>query len=467
MECGRRLLFANGSQSQAYTFTFIDPRLLDLGADEAPVIPEIQTSSELGHFSDDSGRSQDASAVTSSHFATSFTGSVVQPKASPSSMIANINASGVNDFDTAFAKLESLEQSVTLDAYTISCLTLWVAKNKSVKPPAKQLRALETLTNAPGTKMLEWLCEHGNSLLVDAKTTPGYQKPSNFANTNATYLVRCLETGFRYRPRKSDRNESNVFECTNQCGLDFQRKGDWCRHEKVNFEEWICPHCSKILSRQEHLQKHLKAAHPAEPDSSKHQRRETLKASQRPCGFCRIILTTWTAWLFHVAAHFERHFEVGKRSMEEWIEYRMLEKDMETTATANDAQIMKPSNQRVSSDAYFRPSEAPWRPSTSQTCGWDTLAVTTPVVSLTTHRRPALVSEDDMDHFNGMLGHLSVSDHPRSGSGSGNPYREQYAQGQDRRRHQGVTIQGASSVSSRKEDKSFVMGLRAAQSAWR
>lgn len=415
MEYGRNLLFTNGSKSQVCTSTFIDPRLLDLGVDEAPVLPEIQTSNDLGHFSDDHGRSQDASAVMSSHFDTSSTGSVAQPNASRSSMIANINASGVNDFDTTFLELESLEQSITLDAYTISCLTLWVAKNKSVEPPAKQLRALETLTEAPGIKLLEWLNEHGKSLLVDAKTIPGYQKPSNFANSNATYRVRCLETGFRYRPRQSDKNESNIFECTNQCGLDFQRKGDWCRHEKVNFEEWICPHCSKILSRREHLQKHLKDAHPAEQDSSKHQRRETLKASQRPCGFCRTILTTWTAWLFHVAAHFERHLEVGKRSMEEWTEYRMLEKDKETMVTA---QIVKPSIEQVFGDVYFRPIEAPRGPSMTQSHGFFTPRVTTPVVSLTTQPRPALVSEDDMDSINGMLGFLSVSDHPPSGSGS-------------------------------------------------
>ena len=178
------------------------------------------------------------------------------------------------------------------------------------------------------------------------------------------YFVRCLKSGFRFRPRKSDSDEPKVFECTNQCGQLFCRKGDWGRHERLNFEEWPCPHCGKVLSRCEHLRAHFKDAHPVEKDISKYQKRVFLTARQRPCGFCGSTLTDWSAWLAHVASHFEEHREGGARAMSNWTDYRFLgeveaeivvtapEEAMPGTMTASETQI-----DHVTSPALWREAE--------------------------------------------------------------------------------------------------------------
>jgi hypothetical protein len=245
---------------------------------------------------------------------------------------ANTDSLLHNDFDAAFLQLETGSDTEIADANAISYLSLWVAKNKSIRPPAKQLKALETLTEVPAARLLAWLTRHGRALLAEPKPTLNRAKVSFVPEE--LYFVRCLKSGFRYRPRKSDSDEPKVFECTNQCGQLFYRKGDWGRHERLNFEEWPCPHCGKVLSRCEHLRAHFKDAHPIEKDISKYQKREFLTARQRPCGFCGNTLTDWSAWLAHVASHFEESREGRGRTMSYWTEYRFFDEDEVEVGTA-------------------------------------------------------------------------------------------------------------------------------------
>ena len=244
-----------------------------------------------------------------------------------------------NDFDAAFLQLEPRSDTESFDANAISYLSLWVAKNKSIHPPVKQLNALETLTEVPAWRLLAWLTRHGKALLAEQKLALTRAKVPFVPEE--LYFVRCLKSGFRFRPRKSDSDEPKVFECTNQCGQLFCRKGDWGRHERLNFEEWPCPHCGKVLSRCEHLRAHFKDAHPVEKDISKYQKREFLTARQRPCGFCGSTLTDWSAWLGHVASHFEEHREGGTRAMSNWTEHRFLgEVGAETVVTAPEEAML-------------------------------------------------------------------------------------------------------------------------------
>jgi hypothetical protein len=203
----------------------------------------------------------------------------------------------------------------------------------------KQLKALETLTEVPASKLSAWLTRHGKALLAEPK--PALNRAKVLSIAEELYFVRCLKSGFRYRPRKSDSDEPKVFECTNDCGQLFCRKGDWGRHERVNFEEWLCPHCGKVLTRCEHLRAHFRDAHPVEKDISKYQKREFLTARQRPCGFCGSTLTDWSAWLAHVANHFEERREGGGRAMSYWTEYRSLDKtEAEIVVTAPDETML-------------------------------------------------------------------------------------------------------------------------------
>ena len=253
----------------------------------------------------------------------------------PTAIIPSIATDSLmhNDFDAAFLELDTCSDTENLDTNAISYLSLWVAKNKIIQPPLKQLKALETLTEIPASRLLAWLNRHGKALLAEQDPAPNRAKVHSVAEE--LYFVRCLKSGFRYKSRKSHSDEPKAFECTNQCGQLFCRKGDWGRHERLNFEEWPCPHCGKVLSRCEHLRAHFKDAHPVEKDISKYRKRVFLTARQRPCGFCGYTLTNWSAWLAHVASHFEELRADRGRTMSDWTEHRFfdeVEPGIEVTA---------------------------------------------------------------------------------------------------------------------------------------
>ena len=234
-----------------------------------------------------------------------------------------------NKFDTLFRDLDSSEDGAKLEGHAVGHLALWIAQNKSIVPSKMQLEGLGIVTAVPIEKLSTWLRWHGKSLLARAEAVTTYPNMPRFSVEDDPYRARCvLESGFRHRLRKSDSNGRKPFGCTNKCGQSFKRKGDWCRHEKLNFEEWVCPHCpNKILSRHEHLQKHFRDANPAVPDQSKQQSRHFLAAQERPCGFCGTTSASWNAWLFHVARHFEGSPKGITKDISDWVEFRVLGKD--------------------------------------------------------------------------------------------------------------------------------------------
>jgi hypothetical protein len=153
---------------------------------------------------------------------------------------------------------------------------------------------LGKLADMPGWRLMEWLKRDMNftSESITASASPG-----NFRNqrvhTVRPYHVRCLDSNDRYHQKRMRSRGPKVFECTNGCGQSFPRgeNGEWKRHERMNFEDWICPHCAHSLSRKDHLKDHLKKKHSIEAinldqinlDQYRHQ---FLSPSERPCGFC-------------------------------------------------------------------------------------------------------------------------------------------------------------------------------------
>lgn len=138
------------------------------------------------------------------------------------------------------------------------------------------------------------------------------------------YRPRCLESKDRPPQKRVRSRDPKVFECTNRCGQSFpgRRKGDWTRHERVNFEDWICPECTRSLRRREKLCDHLKKSHGMEGASLDQYRRQFLAPSERPCGFCPAIFHDWSEWLRHVGGHFEGSNRSQRRKMSEWTERR-------------------------------------------------------------------------------------------------------------------------------------------------
>ncbi|KAK3987837.1 homeobox protein 4 [Cladorrhinum sp. PSN332] len=173
-----------------------------------------------------------------------------------------------------------------------------------------------------------------------------------------------LPRGRRRRRRKAPpmaavplRQELKTFQCT-FCTETFRTKHDWQRHEKslhLSLERWVCspegpvalnaetgqmscvfcgqadPNEAHIDShnhlacherslsdrtfyRKDHLRQHLKLIHDAKfLSSSMEQWKVTTPEIRSRCGFCGIIMDTWSIRVDHLAEHFKK----GK-SMADW-----------------------------------------------------------------------------------------------------------------------------------------------------
>jgi len=217
----------------------------------------------------------------------------------------------MNDFDFEFENIEAREQHVELKPSAIPYLRAWVSQNKEQLPSGLQLRCLGILTKAPERILVEWIRVNVLNSSAQQALAPRGLRQSR---------ARCLDSNPRYHKGQGHISKPKPFECTNRCGQSFLRKGDWDRHERLNFEEWKCPKCPEVLSRWNHLHNHLKRAHKSEENRRNVQPHHFLKVQQRPCGFCGCSYVDWRQWLSHVAAHFEGKLLGGVRHVSEWNE---------------------------------------------------------------------------------------------------------------------------------------------------
>jgi hypothetical protein len=326
----------------------IDPRLLNL----ATASSSSQLPSDRNTLRNDDVQYDDLTRDETPPIASSALASALRPE------LAETHSNEPNEFDAIFRDLDSPEDGVALEGHAVGHLALWIAKNESVEPSDEQLKGLEIVTAVPRRKLSRWIRWHGNSLLARARAVTTHSKVSGMYIENNSNRARCLtESGFRHRLRISKSNGRKPFGCTNKCGQSFKREGDWCRHEKLNFEEWVCPHCpSKVLSRHEHLQKHFKDEHPAVPDTSKQESRYFQAVKDRPCGFCAITLASWNNWLFHVASHFEGSAKGGAKDISTWLDYSPIRKAPMTDMVAGLRQTIEPANAILGSTSHSRSS---------------------------------------------------------------------------------------------------------------
>lgn len=219
-----------------------------------------------------------------------------------------------NDFDFAFEETDMAPGVQKMDLGPLSYLGLWGLLNPSRLPSGKELKCLEGLAHIPAREIMTWLKTH-------MRVTSEQHANALQGVDIRKYRPKCLKS----RRRKIQSGEPRLFECTNRCGQTFSkhRKGDWDRHERINFEEWVCYVCSDVLSRKEHLQKHLKASHDKQGINLESQKRQLLNSTDRPCGFCHKVFPTWSAWLAHVAAHFEGSIGGRTWKMSEWKERKI------------------------------------------------------------------------------------------------------------------------------------------------
>ena len=251
-----------------------------------------------------------------------------------------------NDFDLAFAEPPpSSTTTAQLAQAARPWLDLWLAQHPTRLPSKEEVQSLAVLTGASSAQITAWMKPRQHTVLTpppQPSPSPPYTnnssaQPQPPSTPKAPYRPKCLESRWRYRYRGPQQPEDDaaaaankpalIFECTHRCGRTFPRarKGDWGRHERANFEEWVCPHCSGVLSRREKLRDHLRDFHSCSTAADVAQvrdehRRLTLQAAQRPCGFCGAQFASWAEWLAHVGMHFEGVLAGGRKSMLLWRE---------------------------------------------------------------------------------------------------------------------------------------------------
>ena len=199
---------------------------------------------------------------------------------------------------------------------------------------------------------------------IDAKIQPepeSYRRALERAAREARdrRKQKCKRTNV---PGHLERDPYKPFQCTQKCGQNFARKGDWERHEAIQFPQhgWVCmigevhylednrfcayceqrdptrdhvrekhrkylrycqggekPFCERVFFRREHFNQHFSQVHPTlnpEDYASKFNFEVASSAFPRCCGFCDYRFPDWK----HRTNHIARHFHQEKKSMREW-----------------------------------------------------------------------------------------------------------------------------------------------------
>ena len=263
----------------------------------------------------------------------------------PSLTTGSASGSEHNDFDVALETVCEEGVPVVVSKQASDYLKVWRFHNDGRLPSKKHIKCLEGLTNTSGAVLVQWLNRH--SISPDGSNTLFHPMPSKSAGAGGSERPRCLQSSFRHQTQR-EADCSGMYPCTNRCGKTFDSKSNWDRHERINFEEWACEICTKVVSRKSHLQEHVKDQHKSNSKVSPEQRRELFASTRRPCGFCATVLESWPAWLRHVADHFEGAVPDGPRTMADWVEHRDMQacdiedkpRDAQRDVTTNEDHAM-------------------------------------------------------------------------------------------------------------------------------
>jgi len=215
------------------------------------------------------------------------------------------------------------------------------------------------------------LCNLSSVSSIDASLSSGGSFASAFSHASRGSMnsFGSLDRGRRRRRRKVSNRKSNEaglpsasgplksFQCT-FCTDTFRTKHDWQRHEKslhLSLERWVCtpdgprafnPENGQVscvfcgeanpdeahvenhnhsacqertlgertFYRKDHLRQHLKLVHGVKfANWSMEQWKVATPEIRSRCGFCGIVMDTWTIRVDHLA----EHFKTGK-TMADW-----------------------------------------------------------------------------------------------------------------------------------------------------
>lgn len=198
---------------------------------------------------------------------------------------------------------------------------LWQSQNPNRSPNKAELKALKLLTRASSIAILRVFLPNDLSAIniPPANTNPLPARPGGRPDPENT----CVAKKRSLLPWNKPRDSKKMYSCTRKCGSTFAKKGDWTRHEQINYPQhsWFCPlSCLSIFGRKDKLRNHIRDVHKMNHETFDLDSTRAYHASQflKLCGFCGDSCASWLMWTEHVGKHFEDRIDGGPWEMSRW-----------------------------------------------------------------------------------------------------------------------------------------------------
>jgi hypothetical protein len=211
-------------------------------------------------------------------------------------------------------------------------LSIWHQTHQRM-PMEGELVALSVVTGAAERAITYWLSCHRSPPFPVPMTLP--IPPSSGSSSNNVPTTPTPTASSRKntcnvkkrvpKPWNKVWDEEKPYSCLCRCGWTFTKKGDWIKHEKINFPEhtFHCPvpDCRSNFGRKDKCRDHIRKVHKisqTEQFDLDSRRTSVAQDHNDRCGFCGHFCTSWQEWYDHVGAHFENRIEGGPWTMSMW-----------------------------------------------------------------------------------------------------------------------------------------------------
>ncbi|KAL9118450.1 MAG: hypothetical protein Q9187_005002 [Circinaria calcarea] len=212
---------------------------------------------------------------------------------------------------------------------TTACYLL-LSSTSNPKPSERRIRALSQAFNAPLHLLRQWFHKHAECLQDEGVREQIERSTESYMSLKLRENQRKCSpavAGACAKPWIKDENMPYLCTC---CGRNFKRKGDWKKHEELNFpqEFWLCqfvPCETEPMEKQTYLRKdkfrsHLTKRHGIVPTNEHFETCHFLIESEFPriCIFrnCSTEFETWSERVDHITEHMRRPW-----TFSEWREF--------------------------------------------------------------------------------------------------------------------------------------------------
>ncbi|MCJ1245015.1 hypothetical protein MMC30_002216 [Trapelia coarctata] len=227
-----------------------------------------------------------------------------------------------SDSSSAKSPSSSLQERLS-NATKVCCI--WIETHPGLEPSPGDVECLSTIAHVSP----EWIHEQIKSTLREQiknlSRDSGYQtRPIGDSEITKKYEYRqpVRAKGRDGRPRTNLKNAERPFVCTHRCGMDFDKKAAWEKHEQIHYPQhvWVCPeNCQgqqRVWLRKDHFRKHLVKHHEYDKVTEQHCRASYLPVASRYPRRCHISecdqnFNSWDDRMSHMTAHMKEDYDMS------------------------------------------------------------------------------------------------------------------------------------------------------------